>query len=192
MTLSQTPRKLREARFFFEKLRATAKPKAFNIHHPSHLALNLTVNAGKDAKLRVNTEEFGFYLSAFLSAARSVTFVLQNEDRKTYDEFFPTWLDALDPEDRELLDKMNDQRVHEVHRLGATVTLEEKVIPIYDVHETSSGRVAVSTSARRTPRSTITVPAWRLTISGRPSELVDICSRYLELLKDLIEKFPRS
>jgi hypothetical protein len=40
---------------FFEKLKGAAKPKAFNIHHPSHFALTIRVNAGKDVKLRINT-----------------------------------------------------------------------------------------------------------------------------------------
>jgi hypothetical protein len=187
-TLPQTRRKLREVQFFFEKLKAAAKPKAFNIHHPSHLALTVRVNAGKDVKLRINTEEFGFYLSAFLSAARSVTWVLQNESKERYDAFYPGWLKALADDDHELLVKMNDQRVNEVHKLGVTASAEERAIPIFDVRETGAD-VTVSSAARPQPRSTISVPTWRLTLSGTPSELIDLCLRYVDLLKVLLEEF---
>jgi hypothetical protein len=174
---------------FFEKLKGAAKPKAFNIHHPSHLALTIRVNAGKDVKLRINTEEFGFYLSAFLSAARSVTWVLQNESKGRYDAFYPGWLKALTADDHELLVKMNDQRVNEVHKLGVTVSAEERVIPIFEVRETGVDGVKVSSAARPQPRSTISVPTWRLTLSGTPSELIDLCLRYVDLLKVLLDEF---
>lgn len=72
-------------------------------------------------------EAFGFYLSAFISAARSVTFVLQAERKTQYDTWFVDWMDALPEEQQSLLRNFNEQRVATVHKKGAAVTgkLEE-------------------------------------------------------------------
>ena len=53
------------------------------------------------------SEEFWFELSAFLSAARSITFVLQSESKEAYDAWFPNWCDGLKTEERALLKSMN-------------------------------------------------------------------------------------
>jgi hypothetical protein len=63
-----TERKLREARFFLGRL----------------------IDESKSA-VRNEPEAFGFYLSAFLSAGRGVTFALQHEDKDMYDTWFPGW-----------------------------------------------------------------------------------------------------
>ena len=82
-----TRKKLREARFFLEKLRDEVK------------------SIPRDPEL------FEFYLSAFLSAGRSVTFVLQAEEKDKYDTWYRSWVQALPPEDRQVLALMNEQRV---------------------------------------------------------------------------------
>lgn len=50
--------------------------------------------------LALDREDFDFYLSAFLSAGRSVTFCLQNENKERYDAWFLAWRDALPETDR--------------------------------------------------------------------------------------------
>jgi len=63
--IEATRRKLSEAEFFLRKL-TTHQQQVFQ-NEP---------------------EAFGFYLSAFLSAARSVSFVLQAEQKERYDAWF--------------------------------------------------------------------------------------------------------
>lgn len=92
-----TERKLREARFFLRKLQEKAQ----------------TVVG--------DPEEFGFFLSALLSAGRSVTFALQVENKDGYDAWFPVWLEKQNQEDQDLFKFMNNQRVKEVHQGGADV-----------------------------------------------------------------------
>ena len=99
-------RKFREARFFLRHLVDGAQKAVPN-----------------------EPEAFGFYLSAFLSAARSVIFALQCEEKKTYNEWFPKFKASLSSEEKELLDFMNTQRVLEVHRLGSQTLTKEKAVP---------------------------------------------------------------
>ena len=61
------------------------------------------------SKILDDMEEFGFYLSAFLSAGRSVTFAHQIEQKELYDAWFPSWLNHLSTSDRELLDAFNQE-----------------------------------------------------------------------------------
>ena len=66
--IPMTEMKLREAKFFFGHLHDTGRKSVRN-----------------------EPEEFAFYLSAFLSAARAVTFALQFEDKPGYDTWFTPW-----------------------------------------------------------------------------------------------------
>jgi hypothetical protein len=61
-----TQKKLREAGFFLNKLSAEGQQV-----------------------VRSEQESFEFYLSAFLSSARAVTFALQKEQKEKYDAWFP-------------------------------------------------------------------------------------------------------
>ena len=47
---------------------------------------------------RLEWEDFEFYLSAFLSAGRSVTWVLQVEQKALYDAQYGPWENRLPPE----------------------------------------------------------------------------------------------
>lgn len=187
LELPQTYRKLREARFFLDRMKGAARPKAFSIHHPSHLALNIAVNAGKSVKLRIDQEQYQFFLSAFLSAARSVTFVLQKEGKATYDRTFPLWRNNLPNEDRELLDLMNEQRTREVHQSEAQVVSGVEATPIHNIDTDASGRITVSSSTPIAPQ-TITVPKCHFMFAGQRSEITGLCSRYMDLLENFVAK----
>ena len=108
--LPETRRKLDEARFFWARLDAEAK-KA----------------------IRPEPEAFGYFLSAFLSAARSVSFVAQKEDAARYARVGRPWWDNLAEAERRLCDFMNDHRVAEVHRLGAPVSVTLRGVPAESV-----------------------------------------------------------
>jgi hypothetical protein len=175
-SLPEASRKLKEAKFFLDKFRLSLKPKAFNIHNASHLWLNLRVNAGLKTHLRVDDEEAGYYLSAFMSAARSVTFVLQFEAKDAYDRIFPLWFGRLRRSDQKLLKLMNDERVEEIHRGGVRKIYQEKKIVI---------RRDVSKDA-----ATIAYPEWYL--SRTKKEIVGCSQRYIELLDSLLNEFLES
>lgn len=169
MEIPHTEKKLREAHFFFDHL--------------------LKVKDGFPA----DTEGAEYFLSAFLSAARSVTFVLEAEQKTLYNSWFPTWLSGRSTEDQELLSFMNDQRVREVHVRGAKTTTRVEWVPVTEV-PTERGRH----------------PAYGFHWSGPPGvpppevgrqvlhfeideavgeEITERCQRYLNLLDELVAEF---
>ncbi len=116
----ETPRanlKLEEAQFFLGHLRE---------------------KQGKDARA------FGFYLSAFLNAAYSMTDLLKREVKtdlkkgavkkkqaKTkFDEWKQNWVNGLPADERKVWVLMEAQRRGEVHGLGAKTFAETKAVPL--------------------------------------------------------------
>jgi len=145
--------KLAEARFFLQKSQEALEFMEANIwwgNPPAQILI-------------------GFYVSAFLSAARSVTFALQNEAKQTYDTRFPQWVSALSEEDQEIFKLMNQKRVEEVHQSGVRTIIKEELvfgecIPGY-------GKIAV--------------PHFRL--KNREIAVNDAFVSYLSLLENLVE-----
>jgi hypothetical protein len=97
-------RKLREAGFFYRHLAAE--------RYRGHA---------------VDPEGFQFYFSAFIGAARSVTWAMKSEEPERYPAWEPLWKAQLGPEDQKLERLTNELRLDEVHRRGADVsaTFEE-------------------------------------------------------------------
>ena len=109
MDIPNTERKLREAAYFLGLFETKA---ATPVRDP---------------------EEVLYLLSAFLSAGRSVTFVLQAEHKTAYDAWFPPWRDRLETNERKLLEVMNQQRVSELHQTGADVRSELRYMPVIEI-----------------------------------------------------------
>lgn len=122
--IDATRRKLREARFFLRKLREKSRCATHN-----------------------EPEESAFYLSASLSAARSVTFTLQAEEKKNDDDWFPSWKTTQSQDDQELFMYLNGRRVAELHQTGAATVspgldwisvtefrLDRNIHPAYGIH----------------------------------------------------------
>jgi len=74
--IEATQRKLREAQFFYGRL------------------VDSKDLMGPD---RNEPDAFSFYLSAFMSAARSVPWVLQCEEKEKYEAWKPKWEEQLSP-----------------------------------------------------------------------------------------------
>ena len=101
--IPKTHKKFREAETWFQRL----------------------VEAAGEESFRLDSEKFEFSLSAFLSAARSVTFVLQKEQKKKYDAW--SWGDSLSQEDRDLCKFMIEQR-NLVQKTG-DANVKERTLP---------------------------------------------------------------
>jgi len=116
----ETPRtelKLEEAKFFLGHLKG---------------------EQGKDV------QPFGFYLSALLNAAYSMTDLLGREaktelkkgaDKRKlakmrFDEWYRAWVDGLPGDDHKVWVLMEAQRRDEVHGLGAETVAETKAVPL--------------------------------------------------------------
>jgi hypothetical protein len=102
--LEATRRKLGEARFFYQHL----------------------INENPMAR-RHDPAAFRYYFSAFIQAARNVTWVLHNEEKERWEAWEPKWRAKRSAEEQKLLDLTNKLRIDEVKRGGTkqTVELEE-------------------------------------------------------------------
>ena len=163
-------KKLKEANFFFAKMRERAA-MAFGNH-----------------------EEFDFYLSAFLSAARSVTFRLENERSDEYKKFRDSYFKKLSPDDDEIFKFMNEERVHEIHKKGSMRDCRDEPIPVYDSYQDKSGSVKIFTTPGLSegPPATISKPEYFYEINGIKRSVISVCKQYLGLLDSLIKNFCKS
>jgi len=168
-TIEATRLKLAEAEFFYRKL------------------------ADADGRLvSGEPEAFGFYLSAFLSAARSVTYALQAERKAQYDIWYHNWAEALPKEQEDLLKHFNTQRVATVHRKGAAIESELEAISQseYFLAVAKEGaQIEIWGGIPGTPA----VPRFRMARSlifeGTKVNAVHASGQYVALLSQLVNSF---
>jgi hypothetical protein len=166
-----TQRKLREAQFFLGRLRRES-----------------------GQPVRNEPEAFECYLSAFLSAAQSVTWALQKEATAQYDEWFPAWHDGLPEEDRRLLKFLVGQRVAEVHRTGSEVELAWEYVPIRQLPWTEGERAHPAFGIQSavppgTPKPRIGILRYSFQDPSREADVVTACDKYVRLLEQLVHAF---
>ncbi|MGH9960113.1 MAG: hypothetical protein ACREBC_23825 [Pyrinomonadaceae bacterium] len=172
VSIDASRHKLREAQFFLAHLARVAKQT-----------------------FPANAEEFHFYLSAFLSAARSVTFVLQFEEAATYKSWFSQWQTNQTTEDRDLLQRFNDQRVNVVHHAGADTSESTEFVPIAEVQIGGPGQPVYAffwPGVPGTPPPQVARRLYTIRLSNSESEVIVACRRYLGLLEKLVEEFGAS
>lgn len=177
-SIERAKEKLAEARFFLAKL--------------------------QKEKGRDDTEVFGYYTSAFLSAAVSVVFVLQ--DRQIGDhKWLKNWRKKLPLEEEEFLGQIEGQRTSEVHKLGPEIsTPQRRAVPELDPSvqifttpvalwdEEEIKRLHKENQERGLPPG---CQVWTyiyehfFLIRGIPTEIISSCQRYLSLLERLIQEF---
>jgi len=88
---------------------------------------------------------FMYFYSAFIQAARNVTWVMGNEEEVKYKAWKPMWEKQLrSPEDKALEDATNELRLDEVKRGGAEVRMDWEEMSVAEIialdHERSSYR----------------------------------------------------
>lgn len=168
--IEATERKLREAQFFLRHLVAENR-----------------------RAVRNEPEAFGFYLSALLSAARSVTFALQYEEKDKYDAWFPKWLENRSPDEQELLQFLKNQRNYEQKRGGAEVAVVWEYIPLTQIRTESRGHPAYYGfhwfGPPGTPPPTVGIPVHLFEASGGDREVTTACQRYVGSLTELVRDF---
>ena len=167
MQLPATDKKLREARHFLEQMRVAA------------------------TGVPVRAEEFEFALSAFLNAARNVTFAMQSEEKEKYDAWFPAWKARLFADESSLLDDMKRQRNADQKTGGAHTSSSIQYVPAAvrpSGHVDSAAGVSVVGIA-----GTLDVAVGRLVheFNGRSGTRLVLpeCQRYLALLERLTNDF---
>src|SRR5436189_149029 len=107
--IEATQKKLREAHFFL-----------------SHLEREVTSSEPNQA------EAIEFYFSAFLSAARSVTFVLEAEESSKYTRWSPLWRDSRSENERRLLSRFTTARNRALKRETPNVAEDRRATFLFD------------------------------------------------------------
>jgi hypothetical protein len=124
MNLWRVDKKLREAEFFYMQLL-------------------------KQEKVLIGDKEpFGFYLSAFLTAGKSVREIFvfeQGQDRQNgiaYKKWRTNWDNKLTQEEKSLIDYMADDRDKEVHTTGSRHNVDQEGVEFgIGTHRTPEGTI---------------------------------------------------
>jgi hypothetical protein len=167
-------KKLREAEFFLTKMREQ-EDRPFG-----------------------DKEPFDFYLSAFLSAARSVDYRLRYEQKATYKPWREQWNGAHREEDALIKFFVGDRRI-EVHESGSGRNVKRASIPVRGQYSDASGTVQASSTplalavaydvAPGERDALIMKPAYFFTVEGTERKATDACAEYLALLRQMAAEF---
>jgi hypothetical protein len=166
--IHKTQKKLREAKFFFSCLCERA------------------------GSTNLESEELDFYLSAFITAGRSVTLVLQKEQKELYDTWFPEWKNTQAAQDQELLSFMNDQRVKVIHKLGTETEIELKYVPVSKLKKEQRAHPAYGIhwwGPPDLPEPRVGTQECFFERDGTKEEVRQTCKQYIELLERLVKDF---
>jgi hypothetical protein len=180
--LKNTKAKLDEARFFLR-------------HLQQYRSAAVSGNPWK-----ADGQAFAYYLSAFVSAARSVTWLLQTEEREKYDAWLGaweergrSWAEANGVDIDRVLKLTNKMRVDVIHREGQVKTrIETEMVPVtlsswennqYQINIVLLG-LSPEDAVPRTSSET-------LYIEGTDQEVVKLCEQYVSYLEALLHDFER-
>jgi len=173
VNLNQIEKKLREAEFFLGEMRKQ-ETRAFGDREP-----------------------FDFYLSAFLSAARTVDYRLRHEQAATYPRWRKAWDARLASNEKSLIKFLVDDRNVEVHESGSGRSVKTAEIPLSGntTYSDDSGTLQVFAPPRPLipqrvgPDAVIMKPSYHFTIAGAERKATDACAEYLSLLTRMVEQF---
>ena len=129
-----------------------------------------------------------FYLSAFLSAARSVTLVLKAEHPTTYQQWSDTWRSTIPPEDRQLLSKFTQARNRAVKRESPVVHEDHMSSLARNLHSPLQPKLLFFFEDLE-PQPVERVLTGRLTPEHTVEEVIPTCKRYITVLSRLLAAF---
>jgi len=143
---------------------------------------------------RPEPEARDYYLSAFLSAARSVGDFIVAEEKERYSNWFAQRKLSLTNEEQELLKITKNQRNQSVHDRGAKVQSNVTLVPMHELQremQEKGGSLEIHPGG--VPGDPLPMPQVEKTIlsfSERPdSNVSDVCRRYFELLTRLLSEY---
>jgi hypothetical protein len=170
--IEATQQKLKEAQFFLEHMDAESR------------------RAGHD-ELRHDPKTFNYYLDAFLSAARSVTFTLQSEAKDKYKALWQPWLDLRSPEEQAWLNFFVEQRNTAEKRGRVETAVTSEYVPYTDVWTGGRGEPYsfFVSDPPGTPPPRVGIPVHRFDTPEGVQEVTAACRRYVELLGAFVRYF---
>jgi hypothetical protein len=164
--IEATQKKLKEAQFFLDQLERELTSSTHNL-----------------------SEAAEFFFSAFLSAARSVTFVLDAEEHSKYGEWSPVWRNSRSEDERRLLSRFTNARNRALKRETPTVAEDRLASSVFASYDNVPIAVRLSWEEEDYQPIGFHVLKCRLTPDDVEEEVVPLCRKYLALLKDLIGDF---
>jgi hypothetical protein len=157
-------KKIREARFLLSKMA-----------HQESLAFS-------------EREIFDFYMSAFLSAGRSITWRLEHQDKR-----YKTWHDAWEAKnlvEKDFMKFMHEDRANEVHHAGSNRGQRDDAIRVGQHYADPSGQLIVS-SPPGVPGATIYKQAYFYRIAGVDRKVTEVGRDFLRLAERIVREFQR-
>jgi hypothetical protein len=141
----------------------------------------------REKAVRNEPEAFEYYLSAFLSAARSVVYLV----RENRGEWFDTWLGGRPKKDNDFLLSMKILRDDEVHHGGAKTTVEMEWIPVVELQTRGRDHPAYGFYATWLPGTEppkLGRPTHYLEFGGQ-QDVIATCKRCIDVLEELVQDF---
>lgn len=134
-------------------------------------------------------EEFGYYLSAFLSAARSVSFVLRKENPEHYESLRDAWLGGLDPVSRALSDDMVEHRNAAQKQGRVPFRQEIQFVPWLSASESRASAIRLIRPFMYDGDARVGLAVYRLEVGDTERPAVEACESYLSALERLVVLF---
>jgi len=167
--IDSTRNKLKEAAFFYNALAA----------HERRI-------------MQPEPEVFGYYLSAFLSAARSVADYLLAEEGERYRAWFATRKALLTEDEQELLRFTNEERTNSVHVAGPRVDHSQEFVSGHELAlemGAAGGHFEVWSAPLGIPIPQVARPTAKFSARDEEASVSDTCRRYLQLLSSLVDEY---
>jgi hypothetical protein len=176
--IEATRRKLDEARFFYGHL--------VEERHRMHPLERPVLAPHKP-------EAFRFYFSAFIQAARSVTWTLGNEEPEKWKAWEPKWKATRSNEEQKLLNLANELRLDEAKRGGANALMEWDEVALHELlsanfdrdrrHPAYGVQLFNQSAMPGVPSPKATRPAYYFEREDGKEEVTALCDRYLKSWK---------
>ena len=172
--IDKTQRKLREAEFYYRRLHEVFERKWMN-----------------------EPEAFRHFFSAFITAARSVSWVLKREQKEKYGAWLATWEDRLSEEDRKLLKLTATLRNEEAKEGGRDPLVEREEITFNEMLGLHRER-SHPAHHQMPPQGPLSLGAKPVSFhrekhyfedAGNREEVMTVCKQYLIYLEKLVQDF---
>lgn len=145
----------------------------------------------QEGRIVGDKEPFDYYLSAFLSAGRTVDYRLRHEQAGIYPAWRTAWDANLAPQESTLIKFMVDDRNDEVHERGSSRTIAQEGVEFgIGEHRLPGGGGMISISGPPTmPPAVLYRPTYSFTIDGANCKATEACREYLALLRRMVSQF---
>jgi hypothetical protein len=166
MDLTRVHKKIAEAQFFLGKM------------------------TEQERQIAGDKQPFDYYLSAFLSAARTIENRLCHEQGVLYKTWRKEWDARHTPAEFSLMKFIVDDRNVEVHRSSSRRDVGQEGIEFgIGEHRLPDGSTLTISGPPGMPPAVAYKPTYSYRIDGTERKVTDACTEHLELLRQMVTEF---